>query len=361
MSFIEFIAESEAADKFLSDFIYGEIKGSASLEIRDELLHDYPYTKTSPLYRGLNFADEEQYRTFLKNTEHGTVLHTKSLTSWTTNRKEAENFAVTRPTYFIDHDLMQAEDAKRKNHDYMIGHAGIIIKMDAPKGRAVDTSLSKMGEEDEVIVMPGDYKISVHKTLIPFVSSIHDENYEDILNSLGSLDDGFNKQKLEHILFRFADFSDESRAKLWGLVKFKTNINTNVELRNENNLYVGYDVPDLSLYLYKWYLPEHQQIVRNALKNALSNISKKVHDITKKEDIDYKDLRIHASADVKLGELITGINAFKHIDNQLSHLYQELNSDINIRNINDLPKEEKIKAIKQFSNDIVQIIKNLQR
>jgi hypothetical protein len=62
-----------------------------------------------------------------------------------------------------------------------------------------------------------------------------------------------------------------------------------------------------------------------------------------------------------LGEVITGINAFKNIDRELGNMYRELNNAENIKSINDLPHEEKVKAIQNFSNDLITILNSLAK
>jgi hypothetical protein len=367
MYFKDFLIESEESDEWLQKWVHAESGTTPSKAIIDDLLHDHPFDSNSALYRGLNFRDEDHYRSFLKDTQNGTVLHTTGMTSWTTDVHNAENFSVTRPTYFLNKSLLQAEDVKRRNRDYMIGHAGIILKVMPARGTGIDVSSSGKGAENEVVLIPGTYKISIHKTNIPFVSSINDENYEEVLQSMGSVDEGFNKQKLEHILFRFADFSRASREKLWNLIKFRPNITTNVQydkdatVDNKGVLYANMNANHLALYFYSWLLPEHQQIIRSALKKSLSNLSKQIHDITKEDDFDYSKLRIRFDRDIKLAQLITGIDIFKHVDHHLANLYHDMNKYSNLQDINKLPHEEKIRTIKQFSDDLVNLLKNLQR
>ena len=368
-TFIDYISESEIADEWLQNHVRHNLDKYPSLEIIDDLLHEYPYSKSAPLYRGLNFADEEQYRTFIENTNHGTELTTKTITSWTPDMHTATPFAITRPTYFLNKSLMQAEGEKTSNRDYMIGHAGIILKIDAPKGKCIDVTASKFAAENEVIVVPGTYKISIAKTFIPFVKSIDDENYEEVLAGIEDLESGFNRQKLEHILFRFADLSNESKQKLWDLYNFNGKVETYVDYTDsdtglsnaKHEIKVGMTMPDGILLCYRFFLPEHQQIIRSAMKDALTEISKQIDKIVKEREIDYNSFRIRASKTVKLGELITGINAFKNIDRELAAMYHKLNSPENLKDINKLPRGEQLNAIQKFSDDLVQILNNLSK
>lgn len=367
-SFFDYIAESEVADEWLHNHVRHNLDKYPSLEVIDDLLHEYPYTKGATLYRGLNFADEEQYRTFLANTDNGTMLKTKSISSWTPDRHQATQFAVTRPTYFINAALMQAESEKEKQRDYMIGAAGIVIQLEPEAGKCIDVTSSKLAAENEVIVIPGEYKISINKTYIPFVKSIDDENYEEVLQGIESLDSGFNKQKLFHIIFRFADLSNDAKQKIWDLYGFKGKLQPYVDLKDysvlgngEMRLHAGFNLPDGLMYCYRFLLPEHQQVIRSAIKTALLEITKQIDKIVKEKELDYRKLRIFTSHDVKLGEVITGINAFKNIDRELGNMYRELNSAENIKSINDLPHEEKVKAIQNFSNDLITILNSLAK
>lgn len=367
MFFKDYLIESDESDEWIQDYVYKESKSEPSKDILDELLHDHPYKGSESLYRGLNFTDEDHYRKFLRNTDNGSKLSTNTITSWTRDLSIAEQFSVTRPTYFLNKELMQAEDTKSRNKDYMIGHAGIIIKLSVKADTCIDLSGTGKGAEDEVILIAGQYNISIHKTNIPFISSITEDNYEDILHEINSLEEGFNKLKLEHILFRFADFTDSAKAKIWSLLKFKNNIRTFVTYdpssgsddRSRLRIHVGVD--SAILYLYNWLLPEHQRIVRIAIKRALKKISEQVQDITNRDDIDYKRLKVDITHVTKLCQLMTGVDVYKHLDHHLADLYHNMNSRSHIDDINKMPRDEKIKSIKQFSDDIVQLIKNLQK
>lgn len=366
-TFYQFIVESEVSDQWLSTHVRHTVDKYPTQEIIDGLIHSYPYNKKLPVYRSVNFADEEQYRSFLEKTNHGTTLSTSTITSWSPDAHTAHQYAVTRPTFFDDEGkFAQPEDKKRNERDFLVGTAGVVLKLNVPSNSAIDVSQSKYTHENEIILVPGHYDISIYKTTIPYVRSIHDENYDEIIQALDDLDSGFNRQKLEHVLFRFADFSDEAKNKIWELFKFKDKIDTYVDIQGsdqseDNVIRVDYDVPDGLLYCYRILAPEHQQTIRIAIKNALQEISNKIEKLAKEKEIDLRTVRIHASPTVVLGELITGINAFRNIDNELQQRYQNVEKAGDIKSIEHLPHDEKIQAIKRFSNDLIQVLNNLPK
>lgn len=366
-TFFDYIAESEVADQWLSTHTRHTVDKYPTQDIVDDLIHSYPYTKNLPVYRSVNFADEEQYRSFLDKTQHGTVLNTSTITSWSPDVHTAHQFAVTRPTFFDDEGkFSQPEDKKRKERDFLVGPAGVILKLSVPANSGIDVSKSKYTFENEIILVPGHYTISIYKTTIPYVKSIHDENYDEIIQALEDLDSGFNRQKLEHVLFRFADISDEAKEKIWGLFKFKDKIETYVDVQGsdqseDNVVKVDYDVQDGLLYCYRILMPEHQQAIRIAIKSALQDISNKIEKLAKEKEIDLRSVRIHASPTVVLGELITGVNAFRNIDSELQQRYQTTEKESDIKSIEGLPHDEKIQAIKRFTNDLVQVLNNIQK
>jgi hypothetical protein len=135
----------------------------------------------------MNFDTSAKWEKFKEDTSNLTKLETGSISSWTPTKATAFPFAITRPTYFLNSELMQAEGKKRKDKDYMIGHAGVVLKIKVSKGVGIDIRRSKFSKEDEVILPAGSYSIEVEDEHIPFMRGITPENFKKEFLSIKSI------------------------------------------------------------------------------------------------------------------------------------------------------------------------------
>lgn len=375
ITFEQFLIESEEADKWLEKYTYENLDKWPSKEILDDLLSDYPYTDNKPVYRGLNFEDEEQYNNFLKETENGTKLIAGGITSWSKFKNEARTFAVTRPTYFLNSELMQAVSIKSKNRDYMIGHAGVILEILPKKNKAIDVTKSKSSKESEVILIPGEYKIKIIENLIPFQKGITEENYQTIIKEIQKLDiNDLSVKKLKHILFRFSKFDDETKEKLWSLLNFNPEIKNDIIIERvkkyalefkedgyQYNISAGFIIPDYTFLLYNFLLPKHQKIIRDFINKNLRQLKIKLNEKLKNnKDIDFNNINYNISENIILGQRLTNNYIFSEINKKLGDEYKKLNSYENIKLINSLKGKEQKDAINKMSQDIIKIIKNIK-
>jgi hypothetical protein len=153
------LAASQEAERQLKNLVR---HGLMHLDrgVIQELLKDYPF-EGGTLYRGVNFRTEEDYKKFMAETRNGTVYQTGRCTSWTTHEGTAEQFATTWPVFNLNRELAQAEDERRNNKEWMLGHRGIILKFECPRNTAIDVSETEHAAEDEVLLLPGTYNIEV--------------------------------------------------------------------------------------------------------------------------------------------------------------------------------------------------------
>ena len=191
--------------------------------ILNRLIKKYGVEKPTTVYRGMNFDDKEDYDKFINDLKSNQgVLSFGSITSWTRNKGTAEQFAITRPTYYLSRELMMAHDEMSKNRERMIGYRGIILETVVGVKQGIDTSKSRHAKEDEIIVIPGKYKIRIHQEVKKFkdIMDDRDETLESILeNVLKEKQEG----KLSEYYRKFYDYVKHHYAD---------NIRSNDKLKN---------------------------------------------------------------------------------------------------------------------------------
>ena len=377
MRFKEFLRESrDDADEWLSSYTLENIDKYPTKEIRQTLLTRYPY-EGGTLYRGLNFESEEQYNKFLEETENGTKMKSGSISSWTPHVRESRSFAITRPTYFLNHSLMQAESQKNKDRDFMIGHAGVILETTVGEGVGIDVSKSKHGKETEVILVPGNYDINIYKTFIPFMKSINEKNVKQEFLSIKDIsgnDEKIDAQKFEHIMFRFKDFDSEMSSHLFKLLsktlsnpKFVVDVEEQVDFGGHGwdskltQIDIMWNISN-AFFLYYNLLHESDRakidlIVKKLIKQMDSEFQEKTKDL----DWAKTKVRVRVSPSIQYAAQNEHINPtfLKKIYKGSGERYNALNSLDSVRAINKLPADKRQDAIRQMTNDIMQALKNI--
>jgi hypothetical protein len=365
-------------DRWLSKYTLEGMDKWPTADVLDELLEDYPYDGGT-LYRGLNFHDEKQYETFMEETEQGTRITTGSISSWTRTPEQARQFALTRPTYFISRELMQAEDHKSKNRDFMIGHAGLILQCKVGANAGIDVNKSKHSKEDEVILKPGDYKIGVFKRFIPFEKSINDGNAKEAFLSLKNIEDhsegDTDAAKFEHIMFRFKDqFDDEMRAHLWKLIsgtlkdiKWHVAIDDEYDLEYHSSkkttkaINVGWNIPSTFFLYYDLLLPEAQRKVDTAVNSIIKKIDAEFE--KQVEKLDWKNDKVvtKVNGGLQYAAKHGHVNPtfIKKIQHGAALRYHELNSLDRVRAINKLSGQAQRDAMSQLTKNLMATLKNL--
>jgi hypothetical protein len=372
-------AHLSKAEKWLSKYTLESIDKWPSSDVLEELLDDYPF-EGGTIYRGMNFHDEEQYKKFLEETDSGKNLETGSISSWTRTPGQARQFALTRPTYFLNRELMQAEDQKSKNRDFMIGHAGVILQMKIGANEGIDVNKSEHGKEDEVILLPGVHRISIYKTFMPFVKSIKADNVKAEFMSLKDIKDGESEgdtdaAKFQHIMFRFKDgFDEEMRAHLWKLIGGELKqVKWKVELRDvydydrydvkksAKELYVGWNLPGTFFLYYELLLPDARRKVDTMVNGIIKKIDAEFEKVVQK--LNWKEDKVSTQVDrglqyaAKHGHI--NPEFIKKIHQGAALRYHEINSLKTVREINKLSGREQEEAMKKFTKDLLATLKNL--
>ena len=366
ITFKSFLFEAQDGDEWLKRYTVDAIDKYPSKAALKDLLTKYPF-QGGVLYRGLNFHDKEQYDDFLANTKNGTVLETGDISSWSPVRAESVSFAITRPTYFLNRELMQAEDKKNKDIDYMIGHAGVILKITVGPNVGIDVNKSDYGKEQEVILIPGTYKISVDETMLPFMKSISKDNFKSQFMSISSLGSSANKldiKKFEHILFHYSEFDDEMKKHLFDLISPNiSQIKFAVDVRDSDvfgeqegkEVIIKWSLWGATLAYFDMLLPEHQKKIRAAVEEVVEKIDKEVQN--KIGSLDHSSMNIHYRIDHGLQSTLRKMRIdapfMSQIYQKSGDRYRSLNSKRSLKNINSLSGDARAKAMKDYTDGIL--------
>lgn len=373
-TFIRYLTESNKADAWLEKYTHQNLDKWPDEDIVKILLKDYPFSG-GVVYRGINVRNEEDYNKIVAEAKSGTI-NTTSITSWSRSESEAKVFAITRPTYFLSKDLMRDETEKQKNRDYMIGFRGIILKTTIAAGVGIDVNKSEFAHEDEVILPPGAYKISIAQTLVPFKHSIQDrDTAEKELMGLkpGKLsDDDIAGKKLTFILHHFDDFSVEVREHIFKLlsnhlakpkvVVHATAGDSTFKFSDYHTIDVHVNMPGSMLTYYGIFTPEHQRTISKYCSVLLNQISEQISATLEKNGWSTADTRIQKPHWFDILYQFSDERAkqkyAKLVSKKIGADYANLSNIV--RDINKItdPYQHK-KAVDDYAERVLRLIKNI--
>lgn len=194
------------ADKWLARYTYDNLDKWPSRETISELLRRYPNQEAMTLYRGMNFRTEDEFIAFKDDLKDGSVPF-NGISSWTTTRESAWQFAVVRPTYYPDRETFQQEKLAREQGEELRGFMGIILKTRIGVGQGIDVNKSDLGHEDEIILPPGSFAVEIE-----YIRRFHDQIEDGSIKIenfiLGLKSAQMNREEsalLHHILLTKAD------------------------------------------------------------------------------------------------------------------------------------------------------------
>jgi hypothetical protein len=347
----------DRADRWLAKYTYENLDRWPSQDILKILVDRYPIEKSMPVYRGMNFSTKEQYEEFLKSIEDG-FYTSGGVSSWSPS-PDVEQFAVTRPSYFLDRETMRGYDEARKQREYIQGYRGVIVKTIAEPGKAINTNASKLGHESEITLLPGEYPIEIVRELKLYKQSLEDgdtdietviKNAPDERQSHSSdYDAGFYEYVLHH---HVGKLSDEAKQKVFKRMYRKVPISFEVRedifKKDPPRLLIFYDGRIYEAAM-KGYFTE-QDTVR--LKREAKIYAKRAAKII----VEHPDCII----DSMLGPLVefSGDDSIKRaLTNHIRRQYQQLEQEG--RAINKKGKSER-SAFGSFSGDIYNHTKKLE-
>lgn len=368
------------SDQWLKKYTYQALDKWPSDDIVDDLLHSYPNKQTSVLYRGMNFDTKEEYEKFKKDITDGT-LSTGSITSWGGTRSTAWQFAVTRPTYFMDLELMQTDSKRKSDKEYMLGYVGVILKTTVDAGKAIDVNQSDYAKENEMILPPGEYKIEIEEVK-PFREMVKEEDPDKVITSLTEKDikeDSFNAKFFKYIMFHGVDLSDRAKKHIFNLMSPKGSPvvdikNTKSPWREDNHIdtqiwvyYPDSNSDGRELYMYAPMLgPKYEKMLGKMADEQLTALITAVNN-----NKDFEKGLIRGN----VGEMMNYYQKYASDDllakyknsvrGRLAQEYRKLSSDdvVFTKTVKDINKikdpDEKRKAIDNYGKDIVRSLQNM--
>ena len=147
-----------SANEWLKKYTYEPFDKYPDESIIKQLIKLYPQDGEQILYRGLNFSTKELYDEFMNNISNGKIT-TNGISSWSPSKTQAEQFAITKPSYTLSYSTLSSYDEMEKQHENVSGYRGVILVTKASNG--IDVNKSKFAKESEVILPAGTYPVKV--------------------------------------------------------------------------------------------------------------------------------------------------------------------------------------------------------
>jgi hypothetical protein len=252
--------------KWLAQYTYENLNKWPHSDIIQDLLHRFP-SNAGTIYRGINFNTPEQYAEFMQpfaGSQTAELTFT-GVTSWSTHKQTAHQFAITQPTYFLNREVMMAHDQMQKQRERLSGYRGIILSIRIAQGTGIDVDASGVGHESEVILPPGTYQVHVHEHILTYADQLHQAitTPDQVIQRVKSVSELHRRHDthsfVDHVLHHHMhDLSDASRNHMFKLLKpragepvFKYVVEPHVRWGDTTDgVDVHYATPALSLFDY---------------------------------------------------------------------------------------------------------------
>jgi hypothetical protein len=165
--------------KWLAQYTYENLNKWPGAHVVEDLLKRFP-CDAGVIYRGMNFYTQEKYEEFMSQFKGAKSASVEfgSITSWAHTESDAEQFAVTQPTYFLNREVMVAHGEMQAQKERLSGYRGIILSTQIAADAGIDVNKSGVGHESEVILPPGVYMINVHKLIKKYAHQIADADVD---------------------------------------------------------------------------------------------------------------------------------------------------------------------------------------
>jgi hypothetical protein len=217
----------DKADAWLARYTYENLDKWPGRDTILTLLDRYP-SKQGKIYRGINFSTQQDYDNFMQQFGGNSqaVLEFSGITSWSHSKSQAQQFAVTQPTYFLNKEVMVAHGVMKKNKERLAGHRGVILETVIKQGDGIDVDASGLGHESEVILPPGSWHVSITQQLKKYQHQLEDgdAHIDQVIQRTTSVEDtkgsGGHHSFFEYVLHHHSDqISNKSRSHIFSLFK----------------------------------------------------------------------------------------------------------------------------------------------
>lgn len=347
-----FLENFKELPKYVKRYVNGDIYASADIAHNfDELLSDFSNDRDLTLYRGLNFDNEEDYKSFIdKIKNNNNYINIDSVSSFSIDKKIAESFSVGKP---IDIEGLSKEElkdfsSKAGNNNYVNGHIGIIISVKIKKGQGLD--ISNQGEK-EVILYKTKLKVISIEEIKTNDSLIKESGLSTILNKLEPNDKRF-KSLLRLAVTKYKDDLTISDKTILGkyFLSHDTLINDVDFLPNGTFSNRGTKTILANFYdpNFKNYLDLVDILNKNDLNSYLQFIKNEfkifIHKIEKQLD-EHDDIKI-----LHLADTPNPRRFFKLIDEQLYKRFLSITKGLTIENYGKSHTEDDIESEDERNN-----------
>lgn len=164
-------------DSWLAKFCYENLDKWPSQKTFDLLCRRYPVEEPTAVFRGMNFSTKEDYDDFMTMIADGVLDTNGTATSWGRTPSEVENFALTRPSYILNRETMQAHDDARRRGEVVTGYRGLILRAVVGPGQGIDVNKSRVGHESEIITR-GKIAVTIEQVLKTYQDLVDDEEMD---------------------------------------------------------------------------------------------------------------------------------------------------------------------------------------
>lgn len=157
ISYKTFSEDREEYKHPIQGYVMSDYRSSYASDIRN-FFGDYAKkwpTKAGKYYRGLNFSTPESYLRFRRAIRNG-YYQSGNISSWSSSRSTAKSFALSPQVFAPTFGIMSSYDPNER----VSGFLGIIVEISASAGEGIDVNASGYGLENEVIMPPGNFKIT---------------------------------------------------------------------------------------------------------------------------------------------------------------------------------------------------------
>ncbi len=183
----------------------------------------YPNKQSVTIYRGLNFSTKQQYTDFIGSITDGKLTTTVS-TSWSPSQSQAKVFAKTKPSFmeFMSANNWADISAQSKSKERIVGYRGVVLSTTIPANSALDMTTTEYAVENEIIVPPGEYSVSISE-LKTFKDTVADDSdINTTIKNLAQQEDAteFLQYILHHHGSELNDASKRIVFKLLGIQPF---------------------------------------------------------------------------------------------------------------------------------------------
>jgi len=369
----------DVPNRWLALYTLQNLNRWPSKEIIKALKKRYPLDTERPVYRGMNFDTIEDWNSFVDELkQNNNQIKIASISSWTRSKGTANQFAVTRPTYYLNHSLMIAHDKMSASKERIIGYRGVIIQTTATPDDSIDVNKSNFSKEDEIILQPGTYQVQIIEQVKRFSDMIADgdESLETVLTKY--LESKQQKQSNElyknfydYVLHHYSDeikASEQFKEKIYEItisfLKANSSIDDMISVTIEEPYRFSRGVfeyqqvtvkyaPGIFIIAERGFLPASKKPLLQKYANKI--ISMYAQTLDKHSGPEYlynlgglRYLSTWASDKAGIRNLL---------NKQIGQVYNHMNSMENTRKINNIadPKERQ-KAINSYMDTIKEII-----